>query len=129
MALNAYRLVVRRALTLRAMQIFVFENNALTRFLDDDAPSFIAVQKASQCLAIKHMGNLPPFGANYFGYNTLNDFWDSSQNIQNLEKCKLYDSEQYFLSKSPQEFSYTPRIYLAKDLNPASDSDEDENIF
>ena len=72
---------------------------------------------------------MPPIGANYFGYNTLNDFWDSSQNIQNLEKCKLYDSEQYFLSKSPQEFSYTPRIYLAKDLNPASDSDEEKIYF
>ena len=108
-------------------QIFVFENNVFTRFLDE-TPEFHCSPEALNG-DNKEYWKLPPFGANYFGYNTLNDFWDSSQNIQNLEKCKLYDSEQYFLSKSPQEFSYTPRIYLAKDLNPASDSDEEKIYF
>jgi hypothetical protein len=105
-------------------QIFIFENNTLTRFLDD-VPGIHCNQKNIE----SEFWILPPIGANYFGYDTINDFWDSSQNIQNLEKCKLYDSEQYFLSKSPQEFSYTPRIYLAKDLNPASDSDEKKIYF
>lgn len=106
-------------------EFFVFENNTLTRFLDE-VPG---IHCSPLNIKESQRWDLPPIGANYFGYNTLNDFWDSSQNIQNLEKCKLYDSEQYFLSKPPQEFSYTPRIYLAKDFNPASDSDEEKIYF
>mgnify|MGYP001335554743 CR=1 FL=1 len=121
--INAYDFV--RKQDSQGNAIFVFKNNTLTRFLDD-VPG---IHCSPEGISASQQWDLPPIGANYFGYNTLNDFWDSSQNIQNLEKCKLYDSEQYFLSKSPQEFSYTPRIYLANDLNPASDSDEEKIYF
>ncbi len=121
--INAYDFVRKK--DSQGNEIFIFENNTLTRFLDD-VPG---IHCSPEGISASQQWDLPPIGANYFGYNTLNDFWDSSQNIQNLEKCKLYDSEQYFLSKSPQEFSYTPRIYLAKDLNPSSDSDEKKIYF
>ena len=121
---NAYDFI--RQSDSQGNQIFEFNNNILTRF-PDDVP-------AIHCNPITlsdpdRYWYMTPIGSNYFGYNTLNDFWDSSLNIQNLEACKLYDSEQYFLSKSPQEFSYTPRIYLAEDLNPASDGDEKKMYF